>query len=74
MVSDESFAIRYFKESDQHQGLRPEFEDQAQKGPNNLILGDMMHNSIKELLDHRIPYPVANLNNRHLYMSVSAVQ
>ncbi|OKL57213.1 hypothetical protein UA08_07688 [Talaromyces atroroseus] len=41
---------------------------------NNLILGDLMHNSIKELPDHRIPYPVANPNNTHLYMSVSAVQ
>lgn len=41
---------------------------------NNLILGDYTHKIIKELPDHREPYPVANHNNSHLYMSVTAVQ
>ncbi|EEA22939.1 hypothetical protein EYB26_006998 [Talaromyces marneffei] len=41
---------------------------------NNLILGDYTHKIIKELPDHRVPYPVANHNNSHLYMSVTAVQ
>ncbi|EED15116.1 WD repeat protein [Talaromyces stipitatus ATCC 10500] len=41
---------------------------------NNLILGDYQHQTIKELPDHRVPYPVANHNNAHLYMSVTAVQ
>lgn len=42
--------------------------------PNNLILGDYTRKTIKELPDHREPYPVANHNNSHLYMSVTAVQ
>jgi WD40 repeat protein len=41
---------------------------------NNLILGDYTHKIIKELPDHREPYPVANHNSSHLYMSVTAVQ
>lgn len=41
---------------------------------NNLILGDYTRKTIKELPDHREPYPVANHNNSHLYMSVTAVQ
>ncbi|KAH8691111.1 WD40-repeat-containing domain protein [Talaromyces proteolyticus] len=40
---------------------------------NNLLLGDVMRNSIRELPAHRVPYPVANALNTHLYMSVSAV-
>lgn len=41
---------------------------------NNLILGDYTHKTIKELPDHREPYPIANHHNSHLYMSVTAVQ
>lgn len=42
---------------------------------NNLLLGDLVHNSIKELPDHRIPRPSASsTSDPHLYMSVTAVQ
>ncbi|KAJ9288243.1 hypothetical protein DTO280E4_6042 [Paecilomyces variotii] len=50
---------------------------------NNLILGDLVSNSLKALPDHRIPRPlpasaasqhVYNTVDPHLYMSVTAVQ
>ncbi|KAL1981547.1 hypothetical protein VTN96DRAFT_2482 [Rasamsonia emersonii] len=42
---------------------------------NNLLLGDLVRNSIKELPDHRIPRPSASsTSDPHLYMSVTAVQ
>ncbi|CRG86717.1 hypothetical protein PISL3812_03728 [Talaromyces islandicus] len=42
--------------------------------PNNLLLGDTVNNFIRDLPAHRLPYPTANANSPHLYMSVSAVQ
>jgi WD40 repeat protein len=43
--------------------------------PNNLLLGDLVHNTIKELPDHRISRPSASsTSDPHLYMSVTAVQ
>jgi hypothetical protein len=42
---------------------------------NNLLLGDLPSNSLKELSDHRILRPSANIiSDHHLYMSVSVVQ
>ncbi|KAL1968751.1 hypothetical protein VTN77DRAFT_1577 [Rasamsonia byssochlamydoides] len=42
---------------------------------NNLLLGDLVRSSIKELPDHRIPRPSASsTSDPHLYMSVTAVQ
>ena len=42
---------------------------------NNLLLGDLLSNSLRELSDHRILRPSTSItSDRHLYMSVSAVQ
>jgi hypothetical protein len=41
---------------------------------NNLLLGDLPSNSLKELSDHRILRPLASISDHHLYMSVSVVQ
>jgi hypothetical protein len=39
--SDESFAMRYFEESDQHQGLRTKIEDQAQKDREKKVVKEL---------------------------------
>jgi WD40 repeat protein len=44
---------------------------------NNLLLGDLTSNRLKELPDHRIPRPASNTSNMSdsdLYMSISAVK
>ncbi|OAX81409.1 hypothetical protein ACJ72_04254 [Emergomyces africanus] len=42
---------------------------------NNLLLGDLTCNSLKELPDHRVPRPSpSNVTDPNLYMTVSAVQ
>ncbi|OJD11120.1 hypothetical protein AJ78_08044 [Emergomyces pasteurianus Ep9510] len=42
---------------------------------NNLLLGDLTCNSLKELPDHRVPRPSPNnVTDPNLYMTVSAVQ
>jgi hypothetical protein len=42
---------------------------------NNLLLGDLPSNSLKELSGHRILRPSAGItSDHHLYMSVSVVQ
>ncbi|PGH29362.1 hypothetical protein GX50_07886 [[Emmonsia] crescens] len=41
---------------------------------NNLLLGDLTCNSLKELPDHRVPRPLPNnITDPNLYMTVSAV-